>query len=89
MSNSDWIQLAALALNVLYLVWHNRKSTSNVKRVITGALTTNRSLLSRTLADIAQTISKEYGNKAVAQEVVTDAEDVIESVAHLQAGTHE
>lgn len=88
MTSSDWIQLAALLLNVAYLAWHNRRNSSNVKKVVTNALSQNRSLLSRTLSDIAVNLSKEFGNNAVAKEVVTDAEEVVEAVAHLQAGSN-
>jgi hypothetical protein len=88
MNSQDWISLATLVVNMTLIVWHNRKNRAAIKTSVTSALTSNRTLLSRTLAAIAEDLSKEFGNKAVAQEVETVAVDTVETVAHLQGGAH-
>lgn len=82
MNAQDYISLASLLLNLFFSV----KALGFTKKNVEKALYNNRTLLGKTLSDIAEHLTHTDSLPDAAAVAETAVETVVEGFAHSQAG---
>lgn len=82
MNTQDYIAIAVLLMNLFF----SMKSMGLTKKSIEKALYNNRTLLGKTLSDIAEHMTHTDSLPDAASVVESDVVKVVEGIAHSQAG---
>lgn len=82
MNAQDYISLASLLLNLFFSV----KALGLTKKNVEKALYNNRTLIGKTLSDIAEHMTHTDSLPDAASVVESDVAKTVEGIAHSQAG---